>query len=212
MKKQILLFLVFLVSQSFALTLEEVKAALKENVIPQDSVEMNLRVSVRAPNVYQQTDVYMVKKGTGKSYTEIKSSFLKQRSIVNKGKMKIVDLKTNKIQIVDYDENALKSESYANLNPLDSGMWEEPKFYSGEVYTIQGSAGTLYYNKKKNRIEKIETVKGRANTLTTFAYDANNKMKKMEVSVIVNGHESVVTTEFLRMQKSDKVPEALFEF
>ena len=163
---------------------------------------MNLRVTVKAPSVYQRTDVYMVKKGAGKSYTEIKSSFLKQRSIVNKGKMKIVD----------YDENALKSESYANLNPLDSGMWEEPKFYSGEVYTIQGSAGTLYYNKKKNRIEKIETVKGRANTLTTFAYDANNKMKKMEVSVIVNGHESVVTTEFLRMQKSDKVPEALFEF
>ena len=212
MKKQILLFLVFLVSQSFALTLEEVKAALKENVIPQDSVEMNLRVTVKAPSVYQQTDVYMVKKGTEESYTEIKSSFLKQRSIVNKGKMKIIDLKTNKTQIVDYDENALKTESYANLNPLDSGAWEEPKFYSDEVYTIHGSAGTLYYNKKKNRIEKVETVKGRANTLTTFSYDANNKMKKMVVSVIVNGHESVVTTEFLRMQKSDKVPDALFEF
>ena len=212
MKKQVLFFLVFLTSQSFALTLEEVKAALKENVIPQDSVEMNLRVSVRAASVYQQTDLYIVKKGSAKSYTEIKNDFLKQRSIVNGNKMKIVNLKTNKTQIVDYNGEILESDSYAKFNPLDSGEWTEPKFYSEDVYTIQGSAGTIYYNKKKNRIEKIETVKGRANTLTTFAYDANNKMKKMEVSVIVNGHESVVTTEFLRMQKSDKVPEALFEF
>lgn len=210
--KKIALILLFVVCYSSSLTLEQVKTALKENIIPQDSVEMNLRVTVKAPSVYQQTDVYMVKKGTGKSYTEIKSNFLKQRSIVNKGKMKIVDLKTSKTQIVDYNEESLKSESYAKFNPLDSGEWTEPKFYSEDVYTIQGSAGTIYYNKKKNRIEKVESVKGRANTLTTFTYDANNKMKRMEVSVIVNGHESTVTTEFLRMQKSNKVPDTLFEF
>ncbi len=212
MKKRIILFLLFLASQSFALTLEQVKAALKENVIPQDSVEMNLRVSVRAASVYQQTDVYIVKKGAAKSYTEIKNDFLKQRSIVNGNKMKIVNLKTNKTQIVDYNGEILESDSYAKFNPLDSGEWTEPKFYSEDVYTIQGSAGTIYYNKKKNRIEKVEAVKGRANTLTTFTYDANNKMKRMEVSVIVNGHESTVTTEFLRMQKSNKVPDTLFEF
>ena len=212
MKKQVLFFLVFLTSQSFALTLEEVKAALKENVIPQDSVEMNLRVSVRAASVYQQTDLYIVKKGSAKSYTEIKNDFLKQRSVVNGNKMKIVNLKTNKTQIVDYNGEILESDSYAKFNPLDSGEWTEPKFYSEDVYTIQGSAGTIYYNKKKNRIEKVEAVKGRANTLTTFSYDANNKMKRMEVSVIVNGHESTVTTEFLRMQKSNKVPDTLFEF
>lgn len=212
MKKQIFLFLLFLASQSIALTLEQVKTALKENIIPQDSVEMNLRVSVRAASVYQQTDLYIVKKGSAKSYTEIKNDFLKQRSIVNGNKMKIVNLKTNKTQIVDYNGEILESDSYAKFNPLDSGEWTEPKFYSEDVYTIQGSAGTIYYNKKKNRIEKVEAVKGRANTLTTFTYDANNKMKRMEVSVIVNGHESTVTTEFLRMQKSNKVPDTLFEF
>jgi len=37
-------------------------------------------------------------------------------------------------------------------------------------------------------------------------------MKKMEVSVIVNGRESVVITDILRMQKSDKVPDTLFDF
>lgn len=212
MKKQIFLFLLFLASQSIALTLEQVKAALKENIIPQDSVEMNLRVSVRAASVYQQTDVYIVKKGSAKSYTELKNDFLRQRSIVNGNKMKIVNLKTNKTQIVDYNGEVLKSDSYTKFNPLDSGEWSEPKFYSGDVYTIQGSAGTLYYNSKMKRIEKIESEKNRANTLTKFSYDANNKMKKMEVSVIVNGHESVVTTDILRMQKSDKVPDTLFDF
>ena len=212
MKKTILIFLLFLVSQSFSLTLEQVKAALKDNNIPRDSVEMNLRISVRATGVYQQTEVYMVNKGPAKSYTEIKSGLLKQRSIVNGKKMKIIDLKTNKSRILDYDEDALKPNSYGNFNPLDSGEWNEPKFLSDDIYTIQGSAGILYYNNKMKRIEKIETMKGRANTLTTFSYDANNKMKKMEVSVIVNDTESIVTTEILRMQKSDKVSDALFDF
>ena len=36
--------------------------------------------------------------------------------------------------------------------------------------------------------------------------------KKMVVSVMVNGVESVVTSEFLRLQKSDKVPDSLFDF
>ena len=58
----------------------------------------------------------------------------------------------------------------------------------------------------------MEAVKDKANTLTTFTYDANNKVKKMMVSVMVNGIESVVTTEILRMQKSDKVSDRLFEF
>lgn len=212
MKKTILIFLLILASQSFSLTLEQVKAALKDNNIPRDSVEMNLRVSVRATGVYQQMDIYMVKKGADKSYTEIKSNFLKQRSIVNGQKMKVVDLKSNKTQVLDYNGEVLKPNSYGNFNPLDSGEWNEPKFLSDDIYTIQGSAGTLYYNNKMKRIEKIEAVKDRANTLTTFSYDANNKMKKMEVSVVVNGHESVVTTDILRMQKSDKVPDTLFDF
>lgn len=65
------LFFVLFASQAFALSLEQVKTALKEGVIPRDSVEMNLRVSVKAQGVYQQTDIYIVNKGTGKSYTEI---------------------------------------------------------------------------------------------------------------------------------------------
>ena len=69
----------------------------------------------------------------------------------------------------------------------------------------------IYYNKTK-RIEKIESEKDGKNTLTTFTYDANNHLKKMVVSIMVNGVESVVATEFLRLQKSDKVTDSLFEF
>ena len=211
---KITIFLIFVLgfSQAFSLTLEQVKKALKENVFSQDSIEMNLRVSVRAVSVYQQSEVYIVRKGTDKSYIEIKNDFLKQRSIVNGKRMKIVNLKTNKTQIVDYNGESLQSDSYANFNPLDSGTWNGPKFYSGNLYAIEGLSTTIYYNQKLKRIEKVESIKDVANTLTTFSYDANNKIKKMEVSVIVNGQESVVTTEFLRMQKSDKVPNKLFEF
>ena len=212
MKKLAILSFAFFVSQSFGITLDQVKSALKANIVSQDSVEMNLRISVKAPGVYQQTDIYLINKGPSKSYTEIKSNFLKQRSIVNGNKMKIVDLKTNKTQVIDYNGDVLTTNSYANFNPLDSGEWSEPKFFSDNIYTIQGSTGTVHYNKKMKRIEKIEAIKNGANTLTKFSYDANNNMKKMEVSVIVNGTESVVTTEILRMQKSDNVPDTMFEF
>lgn len=212
MKKILSLFLILFISHSFALTLEQVKTSLKENFIPQDSVEMNLRVSVKTVGVYQQTDIYIVNKGIDKSYTEIKSSFLNQRSIVNGNKMKIVDLKTNKTQILDYDASAIKSNPYSDWNPLDSGDWGEPKFFSETLYTIQGVDGIIYYDKKLKHITKVESKKDNINTLTTFTYDVNNKMKKMEVSVIVNGKESVVSTEILRMQKADKVSDSLFEF
>ena len=128
MKKLAILSFAFFVSQSFGLTLDQVKAALKANIVSRDSVEMNLRVSVKAPGVYQQTDIYLINKGPSKSYTEIKSNFLKQRSIVNGNKMKIVDLKTNKTQVIDYNGNVLASNSYANFNPLDAGEWTEPRF------------------------------------------------------------------------------------
>lgn len=206
------LFILSFLSQPFALTLDQVKTALREKSVPRDSVEMNIRVSVKASGVFQQSEIYMVNKGAAKSYTEIKSSLLNQRCIVNGNKMKIVDLKTKKTRVLDYNGDLLKSDSYAKFNPLDSGEWNEPKLLSGDVYTIQGSAGTLYYNNKMKRVEKIEAEKDRANTLTTFTYDANNQMKKMTVSVIVNGIESVVTTEILRMQKSDKAPDSLFDF
>lgn len=205
------LFFVLFVSQTFALSLEQVKTALKEGAIPRDSVEMNLRVSVKAQDVDQQTDIYIVNKGIGKSFTEIRGGFLNQRSIVNGNKTKIVDLKTNRTQILDHNGEALRPNSYADFNPLDSGDWEEPKFLSGEIYLIKGPAGSVYYNSKTKRIEKVEAVKDRVNTLTTFTYDAGNRLKKMAVSVMVKGTESVVTTEILRMRKSDKVPDSLFE-
>lgn len=211
MKMRKILFVVLMAAHAYSLTLEEVRLALAENSIPRDSVEMNLRVTVKAAGVSRQTEVYTVSKGPGKSYTEIRSDFLEQRSVVNGGKMKIVDLKTQRSQVLDYNGEAL-SGSYVQFHPLDSGDWDEPKLLSGDLYTIQGSPGTLYYNHKRKRIEKIEAVKDQSSSLTTFSYDAANQMKKMEVSVSVNGVESLVTTEILRMRKSDKVPDGLFGF
>lgn len=212
MKKLTILLFVAFVVPSFSLSLSQVREALGECAIPRDFLEMDIRISVKAAGVFQQTEIYMASKGVGKSYTEIKSSFLSQRSVVNGGKMKIVDLKTNKFQIVDYNGEALEAFSLANVNPLDSGEWDAPKLFSGDIYTIKGSTGTLYYNHKRKRIEKIETAKEGANSLITFSYDAMGGIKKMESSVTVGESETVVTTEIFRMRKSDKVPDSLFEF
>ena len=212
MKNKILPILLLFAFQSFALTLEQVKATLAECVLPRDSIEMNLRVSVKATGISQQTDIYLVNKGRETSYPKINSGLLKQRSIVNGNKMKITDLNTSKSQIQDYNGEALGTDSYAAFHPLDSGEWSEPKFLSDDIYTIQGTIGTLYYNSKKKRIEKMESDKDSANSWTTFSYDVNNRIQKMETSVVVNGQESVVTTEILRMQKSDKIPNSLFDF
>ena len=48
--------------------------------------------------------------------------------------------------------------------------------------------------------------------MTTFTYDAMNELKKMEVSVIVSGVETKVTTEILALRSSNIFPDKLFEF
>lgn len=51
------LLALLIVSQAFSLTLEQVKSELGETSIPRDSAEMNLRISVKAAGISQQTDV-----------------------------------------------------------------------------------------------------------------------------------------------------------
>ena len=154
----------------------------------------------------------MVQKGTSKTYTEMKSPLLNQRSIVNGSRMKVIDLNTKKSQILPYNGKALEAQSYTKFNPLDSGVWQEPVYVSGNLYSIAGDKGTLYYDSAKKRIEKIESNDAEKNTLTTFTYDALDNLKKMEVSVIVSGIETKVTTEILALRSSAKFPDKLFEF
>ena len=146
MKKPAVLLFAFFVARSFSLSLSQVRETLGESSIPRDSVEMNIRVSVKAAGVYRRTEIYMASKG------------------------------------------------------------------AGDVYTIKGSAGTLYYDSRRKRVEKIEASKDGASSVTTFSYDALGGIRKMETSVTSGESGSVVTTEVLRMRKSDKVPDALFEF
>lgn len=212
MYKKIIFLIALIISQPYALTLEQIKTNLKEYYIPKDSLEIRLRVTVKTLTSSSQTDMHIVNKGTNKSYMEIRSSFLNQRSIVNGDKMKIVDLATREYKIVHYNGEPLKEYSYGNFNPLDSGKWNAPKYISQDLYLIEGYAGSLFYNSKRNRIEKIHSVKDKANVLTTFEYDVNNNLKKMIVSVDVNGTETVVTTEIFKMRNSRNFPDRLFDF
>lgn len=211
MKKIIHILLVFSIS-SFALSLDQVRADLKKSALFRDSVEMSIRTTVNTPAGKQVISIYMVQKGTSKTYTEMKSPLLNQRSIVNGSRMKVIDLNTKKSQILPYNGEAFEAQSYTKFNPLDSGDWQEPVHVSENLYSIAGDQGTLYYDSAKKRIEKIESNDAEKNTLTTFTYDAMNELKKMEVSVIVSGVETKVTTEILALRSSNIFPDKLFEF
>ncbi|MBO7061882.1 MAG: hypothetical protein J6W54_12430 [Fibrobacter sp.] len=210
--KKLILALTFFATASFALSLDQVRADLKKSALTRDSVEMNIRTTVNTPAGKQVVSIYMVQKGASKTFTEMKSPLLNQRSIVNGSRMKVIDLKTKKSQILPYNGEALEVQSYTKFNPLDSGNWQEPVLVSGNLYSIAGDKGTLYYDSAKKRIEKIESNDAEKNTLTTFTYDASDNLKKMEVSVIVSGVETKVTTEILALRSSAKFPDKLFEF
>ena len=95
MRKILILFL-FLSIPSFALSLNQVRADLKRNPISGDSIELSVRTSVSTVGSKQSVSVFFVQKGKNKIYSEINTSFLNQRSIVNGSRMKIIDLNTNK--------------------------------------------------------------------------------------------------------------------
>ena len=118
--RKILLFILLIISiHSFALTLDQVRADLKKNSISGDSIEINVRTSVSTVGSTQSVSVFFVQKGKNKIYSEINTSFLNQRSIVNDSRMKIIDLNTNKFQIIPYNGEPLNVASYTHfMQPL----------------------------------------------------------------------------------------------
>ncbi|MEE1275580.1 MAG: hypothetical protein UHC59_01155 [Fibrobacteraceae bacterium] len=211
MCKILIYFLIFSVS-SFALTLDQVRADLKKNSISGDSIELSVRTSVSTVGSKQSVSVFFVQKGKNKIYSEINTSFLNQRSIVNGSRMKIIDLNTNKFQIIPYNGEPLDVVSYTNFNPLALGEWGEPKFVSENLYSIKGDKGTLFYNSKKKRIEKMETEEKDKFVLTDFSYDVENNLKTMTVHVSAQGVETTIVTEILKLRHSRDFPDKLFEF
>ncbi|WP_407442800.1 hypothetical protein [Fibrobacter sp.] len=212
--KKILLFVLFAVVASNSLTLEQVRNDLMKNSISRDSIEMKIRTSVSSSMLSgkQNVYIYMVRKGDSKIYTEMKLPFVNQRSIVNGNRMKVIDLSTRESQILPYNGEPLKAAAYMDFNPLMAGEWQEPKFVSENLYAITGEKGTLYYDSKKKRIEKMENEVGSQSTLTTFTYDTENNMKTMKVSIMKDGVETVVLTEILLLRHSRNFADRLFEF
>ncbi len=212
--KKILLLIIFFSAFANALSLEQVRNNLMKNLISRDSVEMRIRTSVSSPMLSgkQNVYIYMVRKGNSKIYTEMKLPFVNQRFIVNGNRMKVIDLSTRESEILPYNGEPLKTDAYMDFNPLITGEWQEPKLVSGNIYAITGEKGIMYYDSKNNRIEKIENETDSQSTLTTFTYDANNNMKSMKMSVIVNGVETVVLVEILTLRHSKDFSDRLFEF
>lgn len=197
-----------------ALTLEQVRSGLKEGFIASDSVEMGVKTTVSSSVMSspQTVTVFLVRKGPTKFYSEIKMPLMNQRTIVNNNRMKTIDLSTRKSQVVPYNGESLKAMSYANFNPLDSGVWQEPVFVSEDLYSITGEKGTLYYDSKRKRIEKVVSEKGEKYVQTTFEYDATNNLKTMKIVVESAELKTTILTEILKLRHSRNFSDKLFEF
>ncbi len=211
MKKIFIIALVFSVS-SFALSLDQIRQDLYKKTANRDSSEIKIRTTINSVGGSQVVSVYLVQKGKTKSYSEVKAAFLNQRTVVNGNRMKVIDLNTKKFQILPYNGESLEALSYVRINPLDSGRWEEPRFVSENLYSIKGEKGTLFYDAKRKRIEKMESIDSEKNVLTTFVYDDEGNLKSMKTSVISKGRETTVTTEIQLLRSSAKFPDRLFEF
>jgi hypothetical protein len=211
MKKLFIMALLFSVS-SFALSLDQVRQDLYKKTANRDSSEIKIRTTINSVAGSQVVSVYLVQKGKAKSYSEIKAAFLNQRTVVNGNRMKVIDLNTKKFQILPYNGESLEALSYVRINPLDSGIWEEPRFVSEDLYSIKGEKGTLFYDAKRKRIEKMESIDSEKNVLVNFAYDDEDNLKSMKTSVVSNGKETTVVTEILLLRGSAKFPDRLFEF
>jgi hypothetical protein len=212
--KNVLLFILFVTVLCNALSLEQIQADLKKNMIASDSVEMGIRTTISSPLIsnVQGVSVYLVRKGIAKIFAELKMHLVNQRTIVNGNRMKTIDLNTRESQVLPYEGEALKAQSYTNFNPLASGEWGEPKFVSENLYSIKGDKGTLFYNSKKKRIEKMETEEKDKFVLTDFSYDVENNLKTMSVHVSAQGVETTIVTEILKLRHSRDFPDKLFEF
>lgn len=212
--KNVLLFILFVTVLCNALTLEQIQADLKKNMIVSDSVEMGIRTTISSPLIsnVQGVSVYLVRKGNAKIFAELKMPLVNQRTIVNGNRMKTINLNTRESQVLPYEGETLKAHSYTNFNPLASGEWGEPKFISENLYSIKGDKGTLYYNSKKKRIEKMETEEIDKFVLTEFSYDVENNLKTMTVHVSAQGVETTIVTEILKLRHSRDFPDKLFEF
>lgn len=197
-----------------ALTLEQVRSGLKEGFIASDSVEMGVKTTVSSSVMSspQTVTVFLVRKGPTKFYSEIKMPLMNQRTIVNNNRMKTIDLSTRKSQVVPYNGESLKAMSYTNFNPLDSGAWQEPVFVSEDLYSITGEKGTLYYDSKRKRIEKVVSEKGEKYVQTTFEYDATNNLKTMKIVVESAELKTTIVTEILKLRHSRNFSDKLFEF
>ena len=212
--KNVLLFILFVTVLCNALSLEQIQADLKKNMIASDSVEMGIRTTISSPLIsnVQGVSVYLVRKGIAKIFAELKMHLVNQRTIVNGNRMKTIYLNTRESQVLPYDGESLKAQSYTNFNPLASGEWGEPKFVSENLYSIKGDKGTLFYNSKKKRIEKMETEEKDKFVLTDFSYDVENNLKTMTVHVSAQGVETTIVTEILKLRHSRDFPDKLFEF
>ncbi len=198
--------------EAFALSLEQVQMDLQKNSIAKDSVEMNIKTTIRSAAGEQSVFTYFVQKGTEKIYAEIKTPFAKRRSIVNGNRVKTVNLISGEVQIVPYQGETFDFFPDFNFARMASGEWEEPKLLADSIFVIEGPEGTLFYNASEKRIEELISENFQKTVNVKFSYDAANRLKSVTVKTSAQGLESAAFVDVLKLCHSKNFPDRLFEF
>ncbi len=198
---------------SFALSLEDVKRELNTSSVNEDSLEMKMQTTISSPMIAAQTsEVYSVSKGSQKKYFEIKSGVLNQRVIMSDGKMKVVDLKTNKELPLTNGAALLKMMKSPASVPLETGNWKEPVFVADNVYRVESDSMTIYYDAVQKRLVKMEQNMKNANAITTFEYSPSTKQfSAIKISMMIDGMETKVDIVFSKYQNSKNFPDRFFK-
>lgn len=104
------------------------------------------------------------------------------------------------------------NKEFQGSNQCGFSLKESGYIKKDKKETYYGDKGTLFYNSKKKRIEKMESEESDKSVLTEFTYDAENNLKTMSVYVSTQGVETKILTEILKLRHSRDFPDKLFEF
>lgn len=214
---KVLLFLLFVITPSFALELNAVFENQKKAAFP-DTCEMQMNTIVTFPGQLAQTvETTVITAGEDKSLTTIKSNFMQMRIVQNGGRMKVTDLKTGK---------SLPAQGLPQQNPADvNKQMGNPENYKapvaeGALWKLlpkETSKPTLYYSSKLKRVIKMEVLINGVNSISEFEYCDNScplpgTLKKVTIKTLnPQGGESTVVLEILKAKQRHVLPTKMFD-
>lgn len=204
-----------------ALTAEEVFQNQANSALP-DTLEMRLRMTMALPGLSAQTvDLKVLRKGSEKSWTEMKSSVANIRMVQNGSRSMVEDLNTGKKHAASSEELGVSSsldvssqlgtaEDY-QTPVLDGGFWR--------LDPVDSAKPTLYYDSTLMRVVEFhQTLSSTQSAVSKIEYAPTGSTTlvpgtpcRIEIISDVSGVQSTVVIEALLSKKRKDILDAVFD-